>query len=120
MQLRIKLAIELGCLAGIPVASMAALASDIEVFSGIPQFGNVLPLDDIQYLKADVSKGLDSCIPLDWIFVDLCRDLVRRQFSSIRSDAVIQIAGGRKRSPNLQQVRPFGHRHCTDANLVPV
>src|SRR5215510_13511198 len=99
MQLRIQLAIELGCLAGIPVASMAALASDIEVFTRIPQFGNVFPLDDVQYLKADISKGLDSCVPLDWVFVDLRRDLVRRQFNGIRSDAVIQIAGRRKRSP---------------------
>jgi len=77
---------------------MAALASDIEVFSGIPQFGHVFSLDDIQHLKADVSKGLDSCIPLDGVLVDFRRCLVRRQFNGIRSDAVIQIAGGRKRS----------------------
>src|SRR5215471_9146426 len=99
---------------------MAALASDIEVFSGIPQFGHVLPLDDIQYLKADVSKRLDSRIPLDWVFADFRRYLIRRQFNSVRSDAVVQIAGGRKGSSNLQQVPGFGHRYCTDANLVPV
>ena len=48
-----ELVIELGVLAGIPVASVTVLTRCVEILAGIPQLVDVLPLHDVEDLKPE-------------------------------------------------------------------
>jgi hypothetical protein len=81
---------------------VAAFTRVVEVLARVPQLLGVFPLHDVQHLKANIPQGLDPGIPLDRIFFDLRRNLVGRKFHRAQTDAVIDIAGRRERSRNLQ------------------
>ena len=49
---------------------MAVLAGGIEILAGIPEFGHVFPLDDVEHFEPDVPQRLDARIPLDRIFLE--------------------------------------------------
>src|SRR5262249_18965812 len=118
-QTTIELAVELGRLARIPVASVTALAGLLEIVGRVPQLLDVPAPHDVHRLETDVSQGLDSGVPFHGIGFDFCGDLIRRQFHRVRACAVVQIAGRSEQPRNFEQVRAFRQRDRCNPDSFP-